>query len=291
MRVLIVDDNASMRAMLSALLGANGYDVVAALEDGSEIMATIRQKSPELVCLDYQLPGRDGLDILREINEAAPEIDVVFMTASEDVSVEQKAADAGASGFLRKPFGQSQIINELKQVCDTRRQARAANEQPTPSEKDAASGSAARAEGGNAAAAAAEQQPGGMPAVGKPGVFNPRSVVIADDNGSIRSLLKGLLTGLGLEVVYLATHGADAVQAAKVHQPGVLCLDVEMPIMSGFDALPLIREASPRTAVVMVTGSASREFVQKAAALGAKGYIVKPIRPAYLEAFVTKLLK
>ena len=282
MRVLIVDDNASMRAMLSALLGANGYDVVAALEDGSDIMAIIRQKAPELVCLDYQLPGRDGLDILREINEAAPEIDVVFMTASEDASIEHKAADAGAAGFLRKPFGQSQIINELKQVCETRRQAQAANEKSAPSANDVAPAATVKAAGGSESIAASER---------KPAAFNPRSVVIADDNGSIRFLLKGLLTGLGLNVVHLATHGADAVQAAKVHQPGVLCLDVEMPVMSGFDALPLIREASPRTAVVMVTGNASREFVQKAAALGAKGYIVKPIRPAYLEAFVKKLLK
>jgi CheY-like chemotaxis protein len=288
MRVLIVDDNASMRAMLSALLGSNGYEVVAALEDGSEIMATIRDKSPDLVCLDYQLPGRDGLDILREINEAAPQIDVVFMTASEDVSIEHKAADAGASGFLRKPFGQSQIVNELKQVCDTRRQARAANEKSDSSESDGAPAATAGAEGG---IDSAPVKAVGTPVVEATAPFNRRSVVIADDNGSIRSLLKGLLTGLGLTVVYQASNGADAVNAAKTHQPGVLCLDVEMPVMSGFDALPLIREASPRTAVVMVTGSASREFVAKAGALGAKGYIVKPIRPAYLEAFMTKLLK
>jgi DNA-binding response OmpR family regulator len=128
MRVLIVDDNASMRSMLSALLGGHGHEVVAVLEDGNEIMATIRRTSPDLVCLDYPLPGRDGLEILHEINEAASEIDVVFMTAWEDASIEGKAADAGASGFLRKHFSQSQIIGELRQVCANRLQARAANE-------------------------------------------------------------------------------------------------------------------------------------------------------------------
>lgn len=265
MRVLIVDDNASMRAMLTALLGSRGYTVVAALEDGNAIMETIRQKSPDIVCLDYQLPGRDGLDILREINETTPQIDVVFMTGSEDVSIEQKAADAGAAGFLRKPFGQSQVIDEMQQVRATRQQAVAAHPK---------SGAPA------AAAPAAGTRPG----------LKPR-VVIADDNGSIRYLLKGLLNGVGLDVVQLVANGQDAVSAAKEHQPQVLCLDVEMPVMSGLEALPLIRQVSPNTAVVMVTGNASREFVQQAAGLGAKGFIVKPVRPAYVEAFMKKLLE
>lgn len=273
MRVLIVDDNASMRAMLSALLGSSGYEVVGALPDGSEIMATIQRTSPDIVCLDYQLPGRDGLDILGEINAKVPQIDVVFMTASEDTAVEHKAADEGAAGFLRKPFTQSQIISELQQVGETRRQAVAA----APNEDDSVP--------------AATPATDGAPPAETPAPFNPRSVVLADDNGSIRSLLKGVLTGLGLHVVQQVGTGDAAVNAARAHQPGVLCLDVNMPVMSGLEALPLIREVSPRTAVVMVTGSASREFVEKAAALGAKGYIVKPIRPAYVEAFIKKLLK
>lgn len=266
MRVLIVDDNASMRALLSSLLESRGYEVVAALEDGNGIMQAIRQKSPDIVCLDYQLPGRDGLDILREINETAPQIDVLFMTASDDAAVEQKAADAGAAGFIRKPFGQAQLLKEVELVWNTRQQANAANATNTPS----------------------TTEPTLPPSNG---TYNPRSVVIADDNGSIRLLLKGLLHQFGLNVVQLVGNGEDAVKAARNHLPGILCLDVEMPGMSGFDALPLIREASPQTAVVMVTGAATREMVEKAAALGARGYIVKPVRPAYIEAFMSKLLK
>lgn len=264
MRVLIVDDNASMRALLSSLLTSRGHEVVAALEDGSEIMGAIRRTSPDIVCLDYQLPGRNGLDILREINETVPQIDVLFMTASEDVSLQQKAADAGAAGFIRKPFGQAQMLKEIEQVWDTRQHANAANPPAT-----------------DAPAAA-------MPAND---IHDARSVVIADDNGSIRLLLKGLLTELGFKVVQVVANGEEAIRAAATHRPGVLCLDVEMPVMSGLDALPLIKEASPQTAVVMVTGAATRDLVEKAAALGAKGYIVKPIRPAYIQAFMSKLLK
>lgn len=278
MRVLIVDDDASMRGVLSSLLTNRGYEVVAGLADGSRIMEEIAARSPDIVCLDYQMPGRDGLEILHEINEKAPWIDVLFMTASDDTLIEQRAADAGAAGFVRKPFGQAQIVKEIGLVWEARQKATAANEK-AGSNQDFSVTPAVVAPLDQAKQASASSP------------FNRRSVVIVDDNAAIRFLLKGLLTGLGLNVVQLVANGEEAVKAARAHQPGVLCLDVEMPIMSGMEALPLIMEASPRTSVVMVTGSATREFVTKAASLGAKGYIVKPIRPAYIEAFVKELLK
>jgi DNA-binding NarL/FixJ family response regulator len=278
MRVLIVDDNASMRTMLTALLGSHGYTVVGALEDGSAVMAAIRKDRPEIVCLDYELPGMNGLDILHAINESTPEIDVLFMTASEDPSVKERAAAEGAAGFINKPFGQSQIIRELDQVRETRRRASAASDASPEHPSTPPAG-----------ASPPPRQPSSRPASRT--AMSGRTAVIADDNGSIRLLLKGLLSDVGLKIVQMAANGEEAVAAARSHRPSVLCLDVDMPVMSGLDALPLIREASPETAVVMVTGAASREFVTRAASLGAKGYILKPVRPAYIEGFMKRLLE
>ena len=260
MQVLIVDDNASMRTLLTALLGGQGYEVVGALEDGNAVMDAVRRHRPRIVCLDYQLPGRNGLDILKDINAEFPDIDVLFITASEESTIEQRAADAGAAGFLRKPFGQKQVLDELRQVTETRSQAdRAENAAPTASGKRT------------------------------PRKAGKRDAIIVDDNSSIRLLLKGVLSELGLNIVAQAANGEEAIRAAKTHQPNVLFLDVNMPILSGLEALPRIREVSPETAVVMVTGDTSRELVQQAAGLGARGYIVKPVRPAYVEAFLKKL--
>ena len=259
MQVLIVDDNASMRSLLTALLGGQGYRVVGALEDGNAVMDAVRRHRPRIVCLDYQLPGRNGLDILKDINTEFPEIDVLFMTASDEEGIEQRAADAGAAGFLRKPFGQKQVLDELQQVTETRSQAeRAAKARVT--ERSATRG-------------------------------RRRDAIIVDDNSSIRVLLKGLLSDLGLNIVAQAANGEEAIRAAKTHQPGLLFLDVNMPILSGLEALPKIREVSPATSVIMVTGDTSRELVQQAAGLGARGYIVKPVRPAYVEAFLKKLFQ
>jgi len=268
MRVLIVDDNASMRAPLSALLASQGYEVVGALENGNGIKEAVRKLSPQIICLDYELPGRDGLDILREINSDHPEIDVLFITATEGPGIERQAADAGAAGFLRKPFGQKQVIDELLQVCETRRRASPENQPEAASKSPAPQTVEAKTD--------------------KPAGKQPTAVIV-DDNSSIRLLLKGLLTELGLQVVGQAGNGEEAIRAAMTHQPTVLFLDVNMPILGGLEALPRIVEASPKTAVVMVTGDTSRSIVQQAAGLGARGYVVKPVRPAYVENFLKQL--
>ena len=124
MRIMIVDDNAAMRKVLAALFVSAGHEVVAVLEDGSRLEQSVHDTAPELLCLDYHLPGRNGLVLLRTINALAPDVDVVFMTASSEQNIEGMAADAGAAGFIRKPFSQSQIINELHAIEETRKHAR-----------------------------------------------------------------------------------------------------------------------------------------------------------------------
>jgi CheY-like chemotaxis protein len=264
MRILIVDDNASLRQLLAALFTGAGYEVVATIADGStKIEEAIELTRPDVICLDYNLPGRDGISILRSVQAIAPQIDVLLMSAANDIDLEQRAADAGASGFIHKPFSQAQVLRELATVRETRQHA--APVMPAP----LGTGSAHR--DGH---------------VGRRG-----KAVIADDSGSVRLVLKGLLEEFGLQVVQTVANGTDAVTAARNHLPRVLCLDVNMPEMSGLEALPLIRESSPTTAVVMVTGCADKAFVELAASQGARGYILKPLRPAHVLEFMERLCK
>ncbi len=267
MRILIVDDNASLRQLLASLFTDAGHEVVALLEDGSErVEAEIKRTQPDIICLDYNLPGRDGLAILQSIQTFAPQIDVLFMTASDESDIAKRAADAGASGFIRKPFGQAQIVRELGIVCETRKHA-----------------------------APAISETSTKAVTPTPSLDGPKSrrgtAVIADDSGSVRLVLKGLLEECGLKVVQTVANGNDAVIAARKHQPQVLCLDVNMPEMGGLEALPLIRTASPQTAVIMVTGNADKTVVAVAASHGASGYIIKPLRPAHVIAYMDRLFK
>lgn len=272
MRILIVEDNVGLCKVLTAVLVSAGHQIVGTLADGSSVVEHVRQLHPDIVCLDYNLPGRDGLSLLADIQTMAPEIDVLFMTGSDEPGIEQRAADAGASGFIRKPFSQQQVIDELGAVLEVRNLAVTAQ----------ARAAAPDAETDNAAEAAAGAE--------RNAADYRRTAVIADDSSSVRMALKGLLEECGLRVAQAVGNGAEAITAVRKHRPGVLCLDVNMPVMGGLEALPLLRELSPETAVVMVTGCADRNFVTQAASLGAKGYILKPLRPAYVIACIQKLL-
>lgn len=269
MRILIVDDNASLRQLLASLFTKSGHEVVAMLDDGStQVETEIARTKPDLVCLDYNLPGRDGITVLKSIQRIAPQINVLFMTASNGDDIEQCAADAGASGFIRKPFGQAQIMRELAMVGEIRKHVAHADSEFTADEATKLPPPSLDVQSGQHGTA-----------------------VIADDNDSIRMLLKGLLQECGLRVVQTVANGNEAIAAARNHRPRVLCLDVNMPEMSGLEALPLIRQASPGTAVVMVTGSADKAFVTLAASHGASGYILKPLRPAHVIKYMERLLK
>ncbi|MDE2594199.1 MAG: response regulator [Burkholderiales bacterium] len=105
-------------------------------------------------------------------------------------------------------------------------------------------------------------------------------VVIADDDGITRQILRNLLQDAGHTVVGEAKNGADVVESCLLHQPDVLYLDINMPMLSGFEALPQIRQACPNAHVVMISASSTLENVRQAAKLGVGGFLVKPFTPA-----------
>lgn len=105
-------------------------------------------------------------------------------------------------------------------------------------------------------------------------------IMLVDDNDITRSLLRVILRGDEYEVVGEARNGDQGLEMALRLQPQIVCLDIEMPGMSGLDVLPKLREQLPNTIVLMVTGHTDRETVQAAVLGGAAGYIVKPFNAA-----------
>ena len=104
-------------------------------------------------------------------------------------------------------------------------------------------------------------------------------VIIADDHGVVRAGLRGLLTAAGLEVVGEAGTGVEALTLARELHPDVVLLDVRMPEMDGLQALAAIKSERPDISVVMLTVYASTEYLSRAIAAGAAGYLLKDAEP------------
>jgi DNA-binding response OmpR family regulator len=105
----------------------------------------------------------------------------------------------------------------------------------------------------------------------------PDRLLVIDDDLGILSLLESLLSKEGYEVT-TADCGRDGLAAIERCQPDMVLLDVQMPGMSGFEVLTLIRERHPTLPVVMVTGYGSEDVATQALRLGADDYLAKPLR-------------
>ena len=101
-RVLIVDDHPLTREALSSLLGVHGFEVCGCASDGEHAIVEAARLRPDLVLLDLSMPGLDGLSALPRLREAAPEAEVVVLTASGTEENLLAAIRAGAAGYLLK---------------------------------------------------------------------------------------------------------------------------------------------------------------------------------------------
>src|SRR3989442_11902828 len=116
-RILIVDDHPLTREALSSLLGAHGLDVIGCASDGAEAIAEAARLQPDLVLLDLSMPGVDGLTALPRLREAAPDCEVVVLTASGTEENLLSAIRAGAAGYLLKSEPPERIVDFLRGVA------------------------------------------------------------------------------------------------------------------------------------------------------------------------------
>ena len=107
-RVLVVDDDPPIRETIERNLVRWGYEVAVA-ESAEQALSRIHDVDPGLVITDVRMSGMSGLDLLAKLRESAPDIDVVVMTAYEDMRTAVTAMKAGAFEYLVKPLDLDQI--------------------------------------------------------------------------------------------------------------------------------------------------------------------------------------
>jgi DNA-binding NarL/FixJ family response regulator len=109
-------------------------------------------------------------------------------------------------------------------------------------------------------------------------------LLLADDHSVVRTGLRHLVATFdNVELVGAAADGEEAVALCAEHDPDVVLMDLEMPVMDGIEATRRIVEAQPRVAVVVLTSFSDREQILRALDAGAVGYLLKDAEPAELE--------
>jgi CheY-like chemotaxis protein len=103
--VLVVDDSATMRAIVKKILGASRFPLeLAEASEGQTALNIIGRHKADIVFMDYNMPGLNGVETLEALRVSNRNVRVVIMTSATDASVAARALAAGADGFLKKPF-------------------------------------------------------------------------------------------------------------------------------------------------------------------------------------------
>ena len=119
MRVLVVDDHpAFRRALSSALAMVSDIEVAGEAGGGVAACAEAARLRPDAIVMDLSTPDLDGIEAMRRIHGAQPELPVVILTAHADEGVERAARHAGARGFLAKGTGLTDLVLVLQDACE-----------------------------------------------------------------------------------------------------------------------------------------------------------------------------
>ena len=115
-KILSVDDASFMRGSLKYIVEDAGYEVTGMAQDGEEALKLYKKLKPDLVTMDILMRGQDGIWALKAIMEEYPGAKVIMVTALGQEEKQEEARKLGAMGYIRKPFKQKEIVDEIERV-------------------------------------------------------------------------------------------------------------------------------------------------------------------------------
>ena len=121
-KILIADDHTIVREGMKQILSENPYIVVAAeANNGHEVLDKLNKHNYDLIVLDIALPGRSGLDILKDIKNQKPKLPVLVLSMYPEEQYAVRVLKAGASGYLTKESAPNELIKAIKQITQGRK--------------------------------------------------------------------------------------------------------------------------------------------------------------------------
>ena len=126
--IFVVDDDPAVRETLSVVFSAGGYSVIC-FADGAALLAVARSRTPACILLDVHIPGKSGLDILKELHGEDYPAPIFMISGQGDIAMAVSAIKNGALDFIEKPFRGSEIVARLDEAIGAyeRRRASASN--------------------------------------------------------------------------------------------------------------------------------------------------------------------
>ncbi|AZO50659.1 MAG: response regulator [Mesorhizobium sp.] len=293
-RVLIVDDNAVNRSILSEQMASWTFDSCAA-ESGAEglkvlIAAAAYGVAVDCVVLDYQMPGMSGAEMARIVRntDGLAHTPIIMLTSVDQSLANTSYRDLGIDAQLIKPARSSVLLETLVATIQRHRHSTVGSRPPQAGAGALGSGPprAAPAQAPTAASERALLQPPPVRARARPAsAERGLDILVAEDNEVNQMVFTQILgeTGYGFEIV---GNGRKALDAYGRLNPRMILMDVSMPEMNGLEATAVIRrleeESGMHVPIVGVTAHALKGDRERCLEAGMDDYLPKPISPRAL---------
>ncbi len=252
--ILVVEDNDIASEQITAALIDSGFDVVVS-KDGEEGLAQVKYKIPAAIVLDLMMPKVDGFGVLEQIRSKpqTATIPVLILTAKELTADERsRLTHNNVQQLIQKGTAdRDQLVASVKRMLATSRLKPVKG----PSETQSSLG----------------------------------SILLVEDNPDNRLTVLAILEEEGFEL-FIAEDGKQGVQMVKEKMPDLILMDIQLPTMSGMEAIKAIKDdpATNKIPIIAVTARAMKGDKKTILDAGADDYVSKPINPAELQAKVKK---
>lgn len=258
--VLVVDDSATSREILKEMVGSFGMDVHLAAS-GEEALDEVKranqtEKPYELVMLDWKMGGMNGVQTAKAIRDdraLAKVPTMIMVTAYGREQVASEANEVGLSNFLTKPVSPSVMFNSILDAVQGNVVTGQKKKDPNRENKQDLT------------------------------MLHGIQVLLAEDNEINQQVATQILAEAEIEVD-IANNGAEAVEAIKKKNYDILIMDIQMPVMDGYEATGIIRqdETFKDLPIIAMTANAMEGDREECIEAGMSDYVSKPINPTKL---------
>jgi len=244
--VVVANDDSEVRQLVGEYLTGRGFRVLEA-DNGLEALLLVKRAQPAAIVLDIHMPRLGGVEVLRSIRAFYPKVVVAVVTGDDNLELHRRMVELGAAAVFVKPVPLPMLAAALMGTSGA---------EPEP-------------------ASAAPAGPSSGPSADR------ISVLVIDDDDGVRELLVDYCTQAGYDVRE-AADAASGLREVVGAAPDVILLDIQMPGLSGVQALPALQAVAPDASIVMVSGTADADVAREALTHGALDYVTKPIDFDYL---------
>jgi len=266
LKVLIVDDNKSSREIMTCMLDSLSYTtttVTSGLEAIAEVeQAEQQQHAYDLIIMDWKMPGMDGVETIRKLQDDPKIIDVptiVMVTAYGKEELAEKARDLGQLSFLTKPTNASFLFDTIMNAFGQKVTSRSRRTERQEDYQEAIK------------------------------LLRGANILLVEDNEINQELAMELLANGGINAT-LAANGQEAVDKIQQQAFDGVLMDIQMPIMDGYSATKVIRklEVGKELPIIAMTANAMASDIENALQAGMNDHISKPINVAEMFATMAK---